>query len=58
MSKTSWQVKQRYNEKVYAHMGFQLEKDLVLKFKEKCAEYGVSQASVIREAIIHFLEEE
>lgn len=55
---TSWQVKQRYNNKVYAQIGVQLPKDLVAKFKEKCEEYGVSQASVIREAIEKFLKED
>lgn len=54
---TSWQVKQRYNEKVYARIGVQLEKDLVEAFKTKCAESGISQASVIREAIERFLAE-
>ena len=58
MSNTSWQVKQRYNEKVYARMGFQLDKDLVEKFKEKCERYGISQASVIKAAIEQFLAEE
>lgn len=55
---TSWQVKQKYNSKVYSRIGVQLPKDLVAKFKEKCEEYGVSQASVIREAIEKFLKED
>ena len=58
MGNTSWQVKQRYNEKVYARLGFQLDKDLVEKFKEKCERYGISQASVIKEAIEKFLAED
>lgn len=57
MGNTSWEVKQRYNEKVYSRLGFQLEKELVTAFKEKCEKKGVSQASVIREAIEKFLEE-
>ena len=55
---TSWQVKQRYNEKVYARIGVMLEKDLVEKFKTKCVDYGVSQASIIREAIEKFVKED
>ena len=55
MGKTSWQVKQKYNEKVYARIGVQIERDLVERFKKKCAELGISQASVIREAIEEFL---
>ena len=56
MGKTSWQVKQKYNnEKVYSQIGVQLPKDLVAKFKRKCQELEISQASVIREAIEEFL---
>ena len=58
MSKTSWQVKQKYNERVYARIGVQLDRELVEKFKEKCERYETSQASVIREAIEKFLAEE
>lgn len=55
---TSTEVKRRYNEKVYSQLSFQFPKDLVAKFKEKCEQYGVSQASVIREAIEKFLKED
>lgn len=58
MGKTSWQVKQRYNGKVYARLGFQFDKRLVAKFKEKCEASGVSQAMVIKEIIEQFLSEE
>lgn len=55
-SHTSWEVKQRYNDKVYSRVTAQLPKDLVADFKQKCAEEGVSQASVIKSAIEDFLE--
>ena len=55
---TSTEVKRRYNEKVYSRIGVALPKDLVAKFKAKCERYGVSQASIIREAIEKFLKEE
>lgn len=58
MSKTSWQVKQKYNERVYARIGVQLDRELVEKFKEKCERYEISQASVIKDAIEKFLAEE
>lgn len=54
---TSWQVKQRYNDKVYARITVQLPKDIVAKFKEKCEQLGVSQASVIKEAVEEFISE-
>ena len=56
-TKTSTAVKRRYNDKVYSQLKVELKKDLVTAFKEKCAETGVSQASVIREAIERFIEE-
>ena len=55
---TSTEVKRRYNEKVYSQLNFQFPKDLVAKYKEKCERYGISQASVVREAIEKFLAEE
>lgn len=57
MSRTSWQVKKRYNEKVYSRIEFQLEKELVKDFRDKCKKNGISQASVIREAMKKFLSE-
>ncbi len=56
-TKTSSAVKRRYNNKVYSQIKFELKKDLVAEFKEKCAAEGISQASVIREAIEKFLSE-
>lgn len=52
---TSTEVKRRYNEKVYKGIHYQLPIELVEKFKKKCAENGVSQASVIREAMEDYL---
>lgn len=54
---TSTAVKRRYNEMVYDRIGVALPKDLVARFKRKCEVTGVSQASVIREAIERFLAE-
>jgi len=57
-STTSTEVKRRYNDKVYSVVRAELPKDTVAAFKEKCKETGVSQASVILEAIEAFLKEE
>lgn len=54
---TSTAVKRRYNNKVYSQIKVELPKDLVATFKAKCVDVGVSQASVIREAIEKFLAE-
>lgn len=55
---TSTEVKRRYNEKVYSHLSYQLPKDLVAKFKDKCEAMGISQVSIVREAIEKFLAED
>lgn len=55
---TSTEVKRRYNESVYSKIQAQLPKDTVAAFKEKCARTGISQASVLLEAIEKFLQEE
>ena len=54
-TKTSSAVKNRCNAKTYGSVRALLPKDLVTRFKEKCAADGISQAQVIREAIEAFL---
>ena len=56
-TKTSSAVKNRYNSKVYAAVSCQLPKDLVHRFKEKCAAEGISQTQIVRKAIEEFLKE-
>lgn len=53
---TSTKVKRRYNEKTYGRIGISLPKELVNRFKEKCQERNISQAEVLKQAIIEFLE--
>lgn len=54
---TSTAVKARYNNKVYEQLAFKLPKDLVKRFKEKCAAEKVSQAQIIKKAIEEFLNQ-
>ncbi len=54
-TKTSTDVKRRYNEKVYKRIYLQLPNELVDAFKNKCIKLNVSQASVLKEAIEKFL---
>lgn len=56
-TKTSTDVKRRYNEKTYDSIRAALPKDTVAAFREKCAARGVSQASVLLAAVERFLEE-
>lgn len=57
-SKTSTQVKAKYNNKVYDQVSFRAPKELVEKFKIKCAEAGVSQAQIFKKAMEDFLSEQ
>ncbi len=56
-TKTSSEVKNRYNSKVYSQVTAQLPKELVKRFKEKCSAEGISQSQIIRKAIEDFLSE-
>lgn len=55
---TSTAVKRRYNEKVYARVTVDAPKQLVADFKQKCADNGVSVASVMKKAMEEYLKEE
>ena len=52
---TSSEVKRRYNDKVYRKIQVELPRELVERFKERCKQLGISQASIIKEAIEKFL---
>ena len=54
-TKTSSAVKRKYNNKVYSTVRAELPKDLVNEFKKLCSEKGVSQASVIKEALQQYI---
>ena len=55
MGKTSSAVKKRYNDKAYTHINVAVPKELAERFKAECERTGVSQASVIKQAIEKFL---
>lgn len=54
-TKTSSEVKQRYNQKVYDSISIRVPKDLAAAFKAQCAAEGISQAQVMKEAMEAFL---
>lgn len=56
-TKTSSEVKNRYNNKVYSQLSYKLPKDLVSAFKDKCAAENKSQAEIIKKAIEDFLKQ-
>ena len=58
MSRTSTEVKRRYNDKTYSHINVAIPKETAQQFRETCDRKGVSQASVIKTAIEDFIEKE
>lgn len=52
---TSTEVKRRYNDRVYCKVQAELPRDTVTAFRAKCKAEGVSQASILLEAIENFL---
>ena len=56
-TKTSSAVKNRYADKVYGTVLIKVDKSLVEAFKQKCKDKGVSQAQVLKEAMVKFLDE-
>lgn len=55
-TKTSTEVKARYNKKMYDVISIRVPKDMAEKFKEKCLSEGTPQAQVIKQAIEQFLK--
>lgn len=56
-TKTSTEVKRRYNEKTYTMIAASIPKETAAAFKEKCAAEGVPQAQIIKRAIEEFLKQ-
>lgn len=56
-TKTSTEVKNRYNKKVYDNIAVRIPKDMAKAFKEKCTAEGIPQAQVIKQAIEKFLQQ-
>ena len=54
-TKTSTEVKRRYNEKVYKRIVADIPKETAIRFKEKCEKTGISQSKVSRDGVEEFL---
>lgn len=55
-TKTSTEVKARYNQKTYDIISVRVPKEMAQAFKAKCATDGVPQAQIIKKAIEDFLQ--
>ena len=56
-TRTSTEVKGRYNKKAYEAIKVLVPKEMGVRFKEKVKENGDSMASVVRKAIGEYLAE-
>ena len=57
-TKTSTEVKARYNKKVYTVIAVSVPKEIAKAFKEKCSVDGIPQAQVLKRAINEYLGRE
>ena len=56
-TRTSTQVKAKYNQKVYDTISVRVPKEMAAAFREKCATDGIAQAQIIKQAIEQFLQQ-
>ena len=55
-TKTSTEVKARYNKKTYCVISVSVPKEMAEAFKAKCVADGIPQAQIIKQAIEEFLQ--
>lgn len=55
-TKTSTEVKSRYNQKTYDVISIRVPKELAAAFREKCDAEGAVQAQIMKKAIEEFLQ--
>ena len=55
-TKTSTEVKARYNQKTYDVISVRVPKETAEAFKAKCIADGIPQAQIIKQAIEVFLQ--
>lgn len=56
-TRTSTEVKRRYNEKTYTLISASVPKETAAAFKAKCAAEGIPQAQIIKKAIEDFMSQ-
>lgn len=56
-TRTSTEVKRRYNEKTYTLISASVPKETAAAFRAKCAAEGIPQAQIIKKAIEDFLSQ-
>ena len=54
-TRTSTEVKRRYNEKTYTLISASVPKETAAAFEAKCADEGIPHAQIIKKAIEDFL---
>ena len=56
-TKTSTEVKKRYNQKTYDVIAVRVPKEMAKAFKAKCTAEDIPQAQIIKRAIKEFLQQ-
>lgn len=56
-TKTSTDVKRRYNEKTYTRMEVSVKKEVAEEYKARCQELGIPYSQPLHEAIQRILDE-
>ncbi len=56
-TRTSTEVKRRYNKKTYTIISASIPKETAAAFKAKCVDEGIPQAQIIKKAIEDFLSQ-
>ena len=56
-TRTSTEVKRRYNKKTYTIISASIPKETAAAFKAKCVVEGIPQAQIIKKAIEDFLSQ-
>ena len=56
-TKTSTEVKTRYNQKTYDVIAVRVPKEMAEAFKAKCTAEDITQAQIIKRAIEDFLQQ-
>lgn len=56
MGYTSWQVRERYNQKTYSRITVKLKKELVKEFDEAIKKDNLTRTEFVRRAINQYLD--
>lgn len=56
-TKTSTEVKRRYNAKTYTQLALSVKKEVAEAYKAKCKENGIPYSQPLQQAILDYLDQ-